>query len=214
MNRTGSKRMNRPRLGLLLAGLIGLQGCATLDKDECLVADWRLIGYQDGVAGRSAAVLDRYREDCAEHAVVPDLERYQAGRAEGLLEYCKADNGYQLGVAGRGFPTVCPAHLEAEFRAAWQRGREIHEARSAVRETHELINDRRRALYYLKEDKGDKLSELITDGLKSEQRLLILYEISELELQMHSVESEITMLERDLADQQAHLDYLTNRNMR
>jgi hypothetical protein len=36
----------------ILAILTLLQGCATLGKDECKLADWRLIGYQDGVAGK------------------------------------------------------------------------------------------------------------------------------------------------------------------
>jgi hypothetical protein len=197
------------RACLLLGCLAGLQGCATLNEDECLAADWHLLGYQDGVAGKSTAVLGDYRKDCAEYAVVPDLDRYQAGRAEGLLEFCKADNGYRVGESGRSFPGVCPAQLEEEFRAAYQRGREIHQARSAVKETNALIHDRKRALYYLEEDKGEKLSALIADDLQSEQRLLILYEISEIERQMYSVENEISTLEQDLVEQQAHLDYLT-----
>lgn len=194
---------------ILLAGLLWLQGCATLDRDECQAADWRLIGYQDGVAGKSTAVIGSYREDCAEYAVVPDLDSYRAGHAQGLLEFCTAENGYRLGENGRACPVICPSHLEQEFRTAWQQGRAIYEARTAVKETHVLIHERRRALYYLEEDKDDKLSELIADNLQSEQRLLILYEITELERQMHSVEGEIVILERDLAEQQARLDYLT-----
>ena len=212
MSMTGLSASSWFRVCLLLAGLVWLQGCATLNKDECLAADWRLIGYQDGAAGKSTGVLGGYREDCAEYAVVPDLDRYQAGRAEGLLEFCKADNGYRLGETGRGFPAVCPAQLEGDFRAAYQRGKEIYRARSAVRETHALLHERKRALYYLEEDKGDKLSELLADDLKSEQRLLILYEISELEQQRYSVENDITTLEQDLAEQQAHLEYLTQHN--
>ena len=83
--------------GAILAILILLQGCATLDKDECMLADWRLIGYQDGVAGKSAASVGEYRKDCAKHAIVPDLDAYRAGREEGLQQYCKVDNGFRLG---------------------------------------------------------------------------------------------------------------------
>lgn len=208
---TGSNGICCFRFCLLLTSLVWLTGCATLDRDECLAADWRLIGYQDGVAGKSSAMLGGYREDCAEYAVVPDLDSYRQGRTEGLQEFCMADNGYRLGESGRAYPAVCPALQEEDFRTAWQRGREIYEARSAVRETHAQIHERKRALYYLEEDKGDKLSELIADDLRSEQRLLILYEISELEQQMHSVESELSSLEQALVDQQAHLDYLTRR---
>jgi len=199
----------RLRIFTLLAVLAWLPGCATLDKDECLVADWRLIGYQDGVAGKSSAAVGTYRKDCAKHAVVPDLDAYQAGRAEGLLEYCEADNGYRLGSSGRGFSTVCPSHLEDDFRAAYNRGREIYLARSAVKSTRARIYQQQQALQDLEADKGNKLAELIADGLRAEQRVLILYEITELEQQMHSVEDEIAALEYDLDNQQAHLDSLT-----
>lgn len=211
---TETIQSNRLRSFTLLALLASLPGCATLDKEECLVADWRLIGYQDGAAGKSATVLDEYREDCAEHAVVPDLDRYRAGRAEGLQEYCKVDNGYRLGESGRGYSGVCPTDLEEGFRAAYHKGREIYLARSAVQKTHAKIYRRQHLLQDLKEDKGVKLSELIADGLQSEQRVLILYEITELEREMHSVEDEIAVLEHDLANQQAHLDSLTQHVVR
>ena len=189
--------------------LLLMQGCSSLNKEECMVADWRLIGYQDGVAGKSPAAVGEYRKDCAKHAVVPDLDAYQAGRAAGLPEFCKADNGYRLGHSGRSLPSVCPQHLEADFRTAYNRGREIYLARSAVNQTHSQIQKRQQDLHYLEEDKSYKLSELVSDGLKSEQRVLILYEISELKQEMDVVEDEIVTLEYELADQQAHLDYLT-----
>ena len=75
-----TRKRNLLLTGAILAVLALLQGCATLDKDECMLADWRLIGYQDGVAGKSATVVGKYREDCAKHAVVPDLDAYRAGR--------------------------------------------------------------------------------------------------------------------------------------
>ncbi|MDH5469903.1 MAG: DUF2799 domain-containing protein, partial [Gammaproteobacteria bacterium] len=54
---------------IAMAAILLLQGCATLNKEECVVADWRLIGYQDGVAGKSASTVGGYRKDCAEYAV-------------------------------------------------------------------------------------------------------------------------------------------------
>ncbi|MCG8048122.1 MAG: DUF2799 domain-containing protein [Candidatus Thiodiazotropha endolucinida] len=31
--------------------LFSLASCATMDKDECRVADWYVIGYEDGAKG-------------------------------------------------------------------------------------------------------------------------------------------------------------------
>ncbi len=198
-----------PLRAVAMALLLLVQGCASLNREECMVADWRLIGYQDGVAGKSSSAVGTYRKDCAEYAVIPDLDAYQAGRAEGLLEYCKADNGYRLGKSGHGFPAVCPSHLEAELRAAYNQGREIYLARSAVKQTHARIHESRETLQQLDEDKTYKLSELVSDGLVSEERILILYEISEIDQQRADIEDEIAALEYELAERQAQLDRLT-----
>ena len=194
---------------VFLAVLALLQGCATLDKDECMLADWRLIGYEDGVAGKSATVVGEYREDCAKHAVVPDLAAYRSGREEGLLEYCKADNGYRLGNAGRSLAAVCPTALEGDFRDAWNNGRTLYLARSAVNKTYSRINNRKQTLSSLEETRAQKLAALIADGLKADQRVMILYELNELQQEMHGVEVEIVDLELDLEDQQARLDQLS-----
>ncbi len=196
-------------IGVILALLTLLQGCATLDKDECMLADWRLIGYQDGVAGKSAAVVGEYREDCAKHAVVPDLDAYRAGRVEGLQQYCKAGNGYRLGNAGRDFAGVCPTAVEGDFRDAYNTGRQLYLARSAVNKTHARISNRKQTLSNLKDNRVRKLADLIADGLKADQRVMILHDLNELQQELHSVEDEIVDLELDLEDQQARLDQLS-----
>ena len=193
----------------MLAALILLQGCATLDRDECKLADWRLIGYQDGVAGKSAARVGEYREDCAKHAVVPDLDAYRAGREEGLQHYCTASNGYRLGNAGRGFAAVCPTALEDNFREAYNAGRKLYLARSAVNKTHSQLKQHKRTLTNLEDDRAQKLAALIADDLKADQRVMIVYELNELQQEMNSVEDELVDLEHDLEKQQTRLDQLT-----
>jgi len=195
--------------GIFLAILVVLHGCATLNKDECMLADWRLIGYQDGVAGKSAAEIGGYREDCAKHAVVPDLDAYRAGREEGLQQYCKVDNGYRLGTAGRGLAAVCPAALQDDFRAAYNVGRELYLARSTVNKTHSRLTSRKQTLSGLEDTRTQKLAALIADGIKSDQRVMILYDLNELQQKMNGVEEEIVGLEFELEDQQGRLDQLT-----
>ncbi len=46
-----------------------LAGCASLDRDECVNADWYAIGLEDGA--------------CAKHNIAPNSERYLAGRNDG-----------------------------------------------------------------------------------------------------------------------------------
>ena len=207
-NRSASyrKRTAGP-YAVLMALLLG-PGCATLDKEECLVADWRLIGYQDGVVGKQASVVGEYREDCAEHGVVPDLDAYRAGRAEGLQQYCTPDNGFRLGEAGRGYTAVCPAGSDGTFRSAYDEGREIYLASSRVKSTHSQIHSKQQVISALEQDREDRLAEMIQDGITSEQRVLLLYKIHNIEKEIHSTEEEIGLLEHDLQHQQAHLDRL------
>ncbi len=206
---SSSTSVRRILPGMVMAAILLLQGCATLNREECMVADWRLIGYQDGVAGKSASTVGTYRKDCAEHAVVPDLDAYQAGRIEGLQEYCKVDNGYQLGRAGKGYATVCPADLEPGFRLAYNEGREIYIARSVVKRTRARIKTLQTDLTHIDEDRKYLLVDLVSDGLKGSERVSILYELSELGNEKDAIEDELDVLYEKLADQQAFLESLT-----
>jgi len=190
--------------------ILSAAGCATMDKDECLVADWRLIGFQDGAQGKSAATIGAYRKDCADYHVAPDLDAYQAGRREGLLQYCVPANGYRLGVAGRAYNAVCPAGMERSFRAAFNTGHDIHQARTRVNSTYSLINSKQQAIQSLETDRQDKLAEMIRQGLSSEQRVLLLYDVTNIEKDIHATNADISALERDLQQQQAQLDHLLN----
>jgi hypothetical protein len=190
--------------------ILSAAGCATMDKDECLVADWRLIGFQDGVQGKSPATIGTYRKDCADYHVVPDLDAYQAGRREGLLQYCVPANGYRLGAAGRAYNAVCPAGTERAFHAAYNTGRDIYQARSRVNSTSTLINRKQQAIQSLEAERQDKLAEMIRQGLSSEQRVLLLYDVTNIEKDIHTTNTDISVLERDLEQQQAQLDYLLN----
>lgn len=74
-----------------------LAGCAsTMNKDQCLVADWRTVGYEDGSAGRSAQWLERRGEDCAKHGIAPDLDAYLSGRDDGLVVFVGRAEGLIL----------------------------------------------------------------------------------------------------------------------
>lgn len=217
MNRK-KRYFTRLRVHLPLAGaavmLLLVQGCATLDRDQCRVADWHLIGYQDGVQGKPAGVIGTYREDCAKHGVTPDLAAWRAGRAEGLKEYCTPANAYRLGRAGNGYPVVCPEPAGAGMQAAYDDGRAIYLARSEVKDTHNRIHHREQRIETLEKEKRDKLADLVSNGLNKEQRVLLLYEIHGIDVEIDDLAGEIDALEHDLHVQQAYLDSLVNTSSR
>jgi hypothetical protein len=194
---------------ITLAIVAWLQGCASMNAEQCKVADWRLVGYRDGVLGKSAATVGTYSKDCAEHAVVPDLDAWRAGRDEGLQEYCRPENGFRLGESGKGWNAVCPDGVLPAFQAAWQDGRAIYQARAQVNQTHSLIYKHRHSITELEQDKREKLAALVQDGLHADQRVVLLYEIHEIDEQISVLSRQVSELEQDLGYQQARLDNLT-----
>src|SRR5688572_32524746 len=98
-----------------------LAGCATLDKDQCLRANWYAIGLEDGARGQPLERLGTHRRACAEHGVAANPERYVAGRNEGLKTFCTYERGFSHGRSGHADAGACPAPLAAGFRSGYQR---------------------------------------------------------------------------------------------
>lgn len=116
-------------LALLTATLCG---CATLSKEECLNADWRMIGQQDGARGKPATQLDKHAAACEKAQVTPEAAAYEAGRTAGLLDYCTPSGGYSAGLTIYDYQNVCPAPLEAAFLVQYRNARMIRESRAEV----------------------------------------------------------------------------------
>ncbi|MBN2752456.1 MAG: DUF2799 domain-containing protein [Rhodospirillaceae bacterium] len=117
-----------------------------MNKNECLTADWRTIGFHDGADGQTASTIDSHRQACAEYGVVPNLDRYLNGRNDGLKEYCRPARGYQEGLAGHTYGGVCPSKLEKAFVAAHKTGFRIHEMESDIRNQERTLRDKERHL--------------------------------------------------------------------
>lgn len=121
---------------LTIACLLALAGCGGGQDEkksaECLTADWWSIGYEDGSRGASPEYFTTHRKTCAQYGVTADINAWLAGREEGLLNYCKPQNGYRLGAGGYGYANVCPPHLEAAFVDAHTDGYGLYERRAAV----------------------------------------------------------------------------------
>lgn len=103
--------------------ILFLSGCTKMmNENQCLVADWRTVGYEDGSQGRDQQWLSRRSEACAEFGVTPDLDQYLFGRSQGLEVYCQPRRGFSLGLRGTVYENVCPTGLEGSFLAGYQDG--------------------------------------------------------------------------------------------
>jgi hypothetical protein len=116
-----------------------LPGCASMNRGECVSANWYAIGLEDGARGQALERLGTHRRACAEHGIAPDAERYIAGRNEGLKSFCTYERGFSQGRGGHAYGGACPAPLAAAFQSGYQRGRELHELHRSLNEVHKQI---------------------------------------------------------------------------
>jgi uncharacterized protein DUF2799 len=104
-----------------------LAACASMDRNQCVNADWYAIGLEDGARGRAVERLGDHRRACAEYSVMPDTSRYLAGRNEGLKSFCTYQRGFSEGRAGNFYGAACPQPAASAFLAGYNRGRELHD---------------------------------------------------------------------------------------
>jgi Protein of unknown function (DUF2799) len=105
-----------------LACLLLAAGCATTSVEQCAQRDWYSAGLTDGRAGAPAEQLVQRWEACAAQGVSLDRERYEAGRADGLREYCTVSGGIDAGRKGRVYQDVCSGSGEQDFMSGYYLG--------------------------------------------------------------------------------------------
>jgi len=184
-----------------LAVLLG--GCASMSEEECMVADWHALGFEDGAAGAQIAQLSRRRQACAEYSVRPDTEAYRAGRSEGLRLYCTEQRGFRSGRAGQNYSGVCPTELEGPFLSAYQVGRDIFMAQHAVDEVATAINSREEEREQLLDDITDKSARLVSDEATRDERVELLADIARMKQRHGEIDVELDNLHQELALRQA-----------
>lgn len=184
---------------LLVTGLVGLSGCATMSGDECVTSDWSAIGYEDGSRGYTTDRHAKYRKACAKHGITPDFTAYQSGRDRGLVEYCQPSRGFSVGSNGGSYNGVCRVELEADFLDGYKTGRHLHTLRTNVSRASSSISSKE---YEMKRNEDDIIvmaAALISDETTMERRVILLADMNELSERNGRLETEI----RDLYDLRA-----------
>ena len=165
-----ASRIDFARMSLLcLLVAVLLQGCASMSQEECLNANWTVVGEIDGQQGRGLDLLDDYRRDCAEYGVVPDTQAYISGREYGLTLYCTMDNGYREGRSGVRLEADCPATLAADFQRGYQLGQNVFNSLSNLRFSADSIRSMRAELDDLRTRRTAQERSLAEDELTDEE---------------------------------------------
>lgn len=191
---------------LIVPALSVLGGCAAMSEEECQMSDWRTVGYEDGLMGRSGAAIGTYRKACAKAGVTPDFDAYQAGRSEGLREFCRPQNGYALGERGGSYAGVCPASAEPAFLAAYEEGRTLYTLRRDVDQLASELAQTEREIDDIEHAIENETLRMIGDGLTPEQRLHILAETKQLAERKGQLEDHADYLAQELGASRERLN--------
>ncbi|MDF2177972.1 DUF2799 domain-containing protein [Aliiglaciecola sp. CAU 1673] len=179
-----------------------MSGCATLSKQECQTADWQIIGMEDGASGKPASFVGEHRKACAEYGIAPDLAAYQKGHAKGLKEYCNYDNGYRLAESGGAYNQVCTQADYPLFVQGFQRGAVAYQHLSEIRKLQDAKNDAAKRLEEVKALIKEKEALIIADASTSQQRKVLLEEVTSLNLEMTELNATLAMMEVDIGQAQ------------
>ena len=120
------------RISFLIMLALGLTGCASLSKEECLSGNWDRIGHRDGRQGYKIESLDAHFKSCAEHGIRPNPQEYKQGYNKGVRAYCTPTNAKLVGEANSTYHYVCPADMEEAFLRQYNYGKELYEAEKKI----------------------------------------------------------------------------------
>lgn len=147
---------SRSPLWCALLALTLCSGCAVMSESECVNANWREVGRNDGLEGKRAGEFVRYQDACLQYGVTPDGDAYSRGREDGLTIYCTPDSGYWEGRNGRGYGQVCPPSSARDFLEAYRAGQGVLRAIDTARSIEADIDSAKDRIGNL-EDEIEKL---------------------------------------------------------
>jgi hypothetical protein len=124
---------------LFLVASILLTSCSTMSQSECTMANWSVVGQNDGETGKKSSHYSQYQNDCGEFGISVDIDSYISGWETGIAQYCTRENGYRVGTSGVFYQNSCPAKYEDEFFSAFQMGRTIHREQSQINQIRNQI---------------------------------------------------------------------------
>ena len=199
-------------LGATLA-ILALSGCASMSSEECAATDWSAVGYEDGARGYTSERFSGHRKTCAKHGVTADFGAYQAGREQGLVEYCQPGRGYDVGVSGGRYYGVCSADLEPDFLDAYNAGYHLYTLRANVNRANSNISARERELEGIKKDMRKKETALIAPETTTEERVQLVADLKDLSERTGELETEIQVLYQERARAQAELENYQSRTV-
>lgn len=188
---------------MLVAITLLVTSCSTMNKSECLTADWKTIGFGDGANGQPASRISRHRSACAEHGVTPNLNAYNMGRNEGLVQYCIPSTGYNKGLSGSRYNGICSGHNEKAFVEALEFGLVVNKEVSILNQMKRAYSDEESRIYSLERGLKRTENKITKDKLSELQRYKLIQKTKKMAEELGAAKSNLGPLSDDI-NQQTH----------
>ena len=145
--------MNNYLIFLVLGCFSLLNGCAVMSKNECMNANWNLIGQQDGFKG-NGSLLQQRSQACVKHQIVLDNGSYASGYHKGLKNYCNPQTVFDYALQGNGNYQSCPMEMQNRLRPYYTVANNFYKADKQLKSLEDDIASYRVKAYDddLKED--------------------------------------------------------------
>lgn len=181
----------------LFVGAIVLSSCATLNEDQCKVADWNVLGQQDGSNGYAQTYVAEHEKACTQFGVFVDRVAWQNGWTQGIRQHCTFDNGISRGQTGRTASQSCPPDLASDYLAG-------HNAGSAVKRADDKVaNAQRRIDASIKALAAAQTPEARATALVEAERARSDLLLAQLEKQNADANLQRILFQRQLSAQQS-----------
>ncbi|MDH3347376.1 MAG: DUF2799 domain-containing protein [Desulfobulbaceae bacterium] len=187
----------------IIISLLLSSGCATMNQSECLNADWRIIGMEDGAKGKLTSHIGRHRSACAKYSIAPDLETYLQGHKEGVTQYCTEHNGFLEGKSGSTYNGICPSQSEILFLKGYERGKANYLLKQDIKKLRNSISTNEVTIRELKDKSRSKEQQLIHQNISAQKRAELLRTIKR-------IERKRGRLQETIRDQKMHLNAKEN----
>jgi hypothetical protein len=156
-----------------ISGLLVLNGCSTLSKEECFSASWYELGVKNGRDGRALDILARHQDACAEYGIKINESEYLTGRKQGLSSYCQLTNAFDTGLRGERYQAVCPREIDAVFDRYNDAAYQVYLQRGKLNSLESSLSSKESSLSSSKiaEDKKNRIRDEIEHLERDHRRL-------------------------------------------
>ena len=168
---------------ILLSSVLMLNGCAIMSKNECLSANWALIGQKDGFNGNGSFKQKR-AQACVKHNSILDNEAYTRGYKKGLKNYCNPQTIFDYALQGRGTYESCPMEMQNNLRPFYNVANNFYLANKNLKSLEDTITTAKTKMY--------------DSDLKDETRKYYRERYSEASNKLNQAQREYNITERDL----------------